>query len=67
MTSLTIPVQDTWKFDTKFREALGQIKRCAEVALAQGPLSRRNALGEIAEIAAAATRGYLSGAAPEGR
>lgn len=65
----TIPLQDVWRYDGRFREALEQIRRCTDVALLQGPLSRRNALGEIADIARTATtqaHGESADAAKEG-
>lgn len=40
-----------WEFDPQFRTALERIQKACEVALLQGPLSRRNALIEIEDIA----------------
>lgn len=49
-----IPVDQVWQHDAQFRQALESIQRCAIVALLQGPLSRRNALREISDMALAA-------------
>lgn len=49
------PVEKVHERDPVFRKALEEIKACAECALLQGPLSRRNALREIAHAAQAAT------------
>jgi hypothetical protein len=38
-------------YDDQFKMALEQIQKTCEVALKQGPLSRRNALVEIEDMA----------------
>ena len=45
------PVEELAEHDQQFIAALEQIKRCAEVALTQGSLSRRRSLREIEQIA----------------